>query len=389
MSSTFAPRVFIHPAAFLMGKYTGISRYVCEILEEFEHMGVPFCLPLRDTDNGYLPQTSFFPRTSRETPATPAWARLIAALGRHTSRKESFDKLAMRATARKAFRQDSFELIHPTYTNELNLLEYKGRTPMVVTIHDMIHEILPEAFSPHDPTAQRKKLFAERADRIIAISQKTKDDIVEILGIDPDRIDVIYHGCSALPAPPEGSSRSGLPPRYLLFVGRREAYKNFDRFFSGVAPLLKRDSTLHLICVGGGSWTQTEQQNITAAGLQNRIHQQYADDRELARLYRYAEAFVFPSYYEGFGLPILEAFTCGAPVVCARASCFEEIGGDACAYFDPHDAADIESAVLAVIGNAEKRAEMLLRGKKRAAAFTWQKAAVQTLETYRKALNGH
>lgn len=369
-----------------MGKYTGISRYICSLLDEFERMGIRFGLPLRHTDNDYLPKTAFFPRTSGETPQAPISARLLHAIGRRTSKKDAFDKHLMRETARKAFRRGNYNLIHPTHTNELSLLDYAGNTPMVITIHDMIHEILPEAFPANDPTAARKKIFVDRAERIIAISEKTKRDIIDILHISPDKIDVVHHGNSLiLPDRPE-LIPCDRPERYLLFVGQRTAYKNFDRMLSGIAPILRNDHTLHLLCIGGTPWTQQEQERLRALDIAAQAHQQYADDTRLALLYHHALAFIFPSYYEGFGLPILEAFACGAPVLCARASCFPEIGGDACLYFDPHDENSIGETVLTAIRDHGKRQEMISMGTTRLPLFTWEKAAHNTLGSYRLAL---
>ncbi|MBT9448844.1 glycosyltransferase family 4 protein [Akkermansia glycaniphila] len=386
MSTSNVPSVFYHPGVFSMGKYTGISRYICSLLNELENMGISFGLPLRHTDNGYLPGTTFFQRTSKETPSSPLSARLLHSIGRHTSKKNAFDKHLMRETARKAFRRGNYNLIHPTHTNELGILEYAGNTPMVITIHDMIHEILPTAFPANDPTAARKKLFADRAERIIAISEKTKQDIIDILHISPDKIDVVHHGNSlTLPDHPE-LIPCDRPERYLLFVGHRTAYKNFDRMLAGLAPILRNDRTLHLLCIGGTPWTRQEQESLRTLDIASQAHQQYADDTRLALLYHHALAFIFPSYYEGFGLPILEAFACGAPVLCARASCFPEIGGDASLYFDPHDENSIGETVISTIRDQDKRQEMISQGTDRLSLFTWEKAARNTLDSYRLAL---
>ncbi len=369
-----------------MGKYTGISRYLCSLLEEFEKIGIHFELPIKQTDNGYLPETSFYRRIVNETPAPPLFARLLHSIGRHTPKKTAFDKYLMRETARKAFLQNRYDLIHPSYTNELGLLEYKGNTPMVITIHDMIHEILPDAFPSFDPTAERRKRFAEQANRIIAISEKTKQDIVEILHISPDKIDVVYHGNSlTLPDQPDRIPCDH-PERYLLFVGQRGIYKNFARMLNAIAPLLRHDRSLHLLCIGGMPWTPQELASFRSLDIDTQIHRQCVNDTQLAICYHRALAFIFPSYYEGFGLPILEAFACGTPVLCADASCFPEIGGNACLYFDPHNEDSIAQTVNYVIQNTDKRHEMIAQGADRVAPFTWERAARQTLDSYRKAL---
>lgn len=379
--------VFIHPGAFSLNPYSGISRYVCDLLDAMEEDElIRFSLPLYKSNNAFLPRTRFYARTNAACLRAPWPMRLAAAIGRRTRLARRSEKWFWRETARRNFLAGQYDLIHPSYTNDLDILDYVGSTPLVVTIHDMTHERHPESFASYDPTAERKKLFAQRAQRIIAISETTKRDIVELLDIEPSKIDVIYHGrpMQYVEAAPIGELP--LPDTYLLFVGKREGYKNFELFLQAASRLKGDYPSLHCVCTGQDTLTGSETALIDSLDLSGRVHHFRMTDAQLALAYKKALAFVYPSYYEGFGLPILEAFTHKTPVVCARASCFPEIGAEACLFFDPHDAESLADTLRKIIDDRDLREEMIRRGNERLPCFSWQTAARQTLETYQRAL---
>ncbi len=205
----------------------------------------------------------------------------------------------------------------------------------------MIHEIYPEYFPLNDETSAWKKELAEKATKIIAISKNTKKDIIKYYGINSNKIDVIYLGNSLYDS---GISNKidrniigTMPKKYILFVGSRKIYKNFYFFVEAVAPVLQKDENLNLICVGGGPFSNDERFYLKSFNIDRQIYHYTVNDDTLSEVYKRAIALIYPSLYEGFGLPILEAYSCSCPVILSNTSSLPEIAGDAAAYFDPKD----------------------------------------------------
>jgi glycosyltransferase involved in cell wall biosynthesis len=174
-----------------------------------------------------------------------------------------------------------------------------------------------------------------------------------------------------------------LPESYLLFVGTRGGYKNFLLFVEAVGPLLRKDHRLHVVCVGGGGFTPSEADGLSRQGILERCHQHQVRDEHLAHYYEHARAFVFPSTYEGFGIPIVEAFSCGCPAAVSDASCFPEIASSAALYFDPDDPESMRSAVERLMYDDALRTRLAAEGRMRAQEFRWERTAAQTLAVYR------
>ena len=250
-------------------------------------------------------------------------------------------------------RKNAFDVFHPTYYDPYFL--DKVKKPFVLTVHDLIHELLPEYFTPYDPTVQFKRKVIERASHLIAISDSTKIDLQSVYNVADNKISVIHHGYQILTAI---ESELELPfTNYILFVGDRTKYKNFYILSSAVARLTKNYPELILVCAGGGAFTVVEQEAFLRKRLKN-VYQIPANDGELKALYKNALAFVYPSLYEGFGLPILEAFANDCPAILSDIPPFKEIAGDACTYFDPHDVENMTEAIEKVI-NSESLADSL------------------------------
>ena len=225
-----------------------------------------------------------------------------------------------------------FDIFHPTFFNDYFLSHLQGR-PFVLTIHDMVPELFPQYFRQDDFQIVMKRKLAPLANAIIAVSENTKKDIIKLLGIPEEKIHVIYHGCS-LPTPEKMPRPFSFP--YILFVGNRLGYKNFFPFVKGITPILKRHQDLHVVCTGG-PFHETENAFLKETGIKGRfIHQWVAKDEDLFSLYHHAVCFIYPSEYEGFGIPILEAYQADCPVMLNRKSCFPEIAGDAAIYFNMH-----------------------------------------------------
>ena len=284
---------------------------------------------------------------------------------------------------RLKIRMGNFDVLHPTYYDPY-FIEYLKK-PFVITIPDMIYELLPHQFGDSVKIIAQKKMVMEHANAIVAISNHTKQDIIKFYPQFEDKIAVI----------PLSSDFTGMPDavpntigRFILFVGERKIYKNFDAFVKAIAPLLNEDNELKLVCTGGGKFTVEEEQLLTSLHIANQCMQINAVEEELKQLYAQAQVFVFPSYQEGFGIPLLEAFHAGCPVAAANASCFPEIGGDAPAYFDPHNADSMYETIKHVLTDDTLRNELIRKGKQQVKLFSSEKVVERSLALYNKVING-
>ncbi|MBI2944021.1 MAG: glycosyltransferase family 4 protein [Candidatus Wallbacteria bacterium] len=272
-----------------------------------------------------------------------------------------------------------------------------GGARRILTIHDLVPfrhpELDPWTFVVYLRSMLR--LGARVADRIVAVSEATAGEIVEILGVDRQRIDVIYNGVqpafrklSAEELERRRLDAVGDGP-FLLGVGARIPRKNFGRLIEAVALLRKRGFPHRLVIAGPPGLSQPELERLVEAhGLGSAVvFIGYADDEMLLTLYNRAALFVYPSIYEGFGIPMIEAMACGTPVACSRTSCMPEVAGDAAQYFDPYDAASIATACEAALAEGgQVRADRIALGFARAARFTWEEAARQTAAVFRRTL---
>ena len=273
--------------------------------------------------------------------------------------------------------KQDFDIFHPTYYDTY-FLKYLKKKPFVLTIHDMIHE----KFTPENKIVHQKKILAEKASKIIAISETTKRDIIKYLGVDESKIKVIYHGNSIFPKSNMKLSIK-LPEKYLLYVGHRDGYKNFDKFVKSISDILIDDKKLFLVCVGGGKFNNKSKQFLSDLGILNKVFHFNVNDDNLFYFYKNAVAFFYPSLYEGFGMPILESFACGCPLFCSNLSCFPEIAGKGAHYFNPNSEISIKSAVLKVLNNTDNFRESLLHhGYDQIKKFTWKNTAEQTKNIY-------
>ncbi len=279
-------------------------------------------------------------------------------------------------------RRGSFDVFHPTYFDPY-FLESVGRKPFVVTVFDMIHEIFPEYFFDGDRTSVHKRLLCERAARIITISNTTKADLIRSFwrSREQDRRDSPCEFLSFV------SHRTGVvdpfPRKYILFTGNRLFYKNFRFFLQSITDVLQEDRELVVICTGP-TFSADELDYFDALGVRDRLIHVPADDEQLGELYRWAEMFVFPSLYEGFGMPLLEAFSCRCPVVASDTAIFREIGGDAVTFFQPKDPVSISNAIRTLLEDRRLRDEMADRGYERNRGFSWQRTTEQTRQTYER-----
>lgn len=281
-----------------------------------------------------------------------------------------------------------YDVIHSTYYHPYILNKFKGK--YVVTIHDMIYELYKNILPKSKKIIENKRKHIFAADKIICVSEWTKNDLLKIYpSIDESKLEVIYHGnnikCNDSVDVPK-IDKLKMVKKYILFTGNRTFYKNFKNFAIAISDLIKDDDDLWLVCGGGGVFSESEKQFLSEYGIINKSIQVKYDDSEAVSLYRNAECFVFPSLYEGFGIPILEAWECHCPVVLSNASCFPEIAADACEYFDGNSCEDIKNSVKRVLYNDTLKSEMVSKGICRSNSFSWNITADKTLDLYKRLL---
>lgn len=264
-------------------------------------------------------------------------------------------------------------VLHRTY--------YSGRVPkrrpLAVTVYDMIHERFPADFRPDDPTARWKRKLCEAADVIFAISDTTRDDLLERVAVDSGRVVVTPLGVRP---PPRRPARVDDDRPTVLYVGDRyRRYKNFDLVLQALTRL---DTPIRLVCFGGGPFSAVEQSRIANQGLADRVLWRSGDDGELAASYVAAAVMVYPSQFEGFGLPVLEAMANGCPVVCADRGPLPRIVGSAGWLFDPGSVDALVDALSTVVADRELSLRMSEAGYARACEYSWDRTVETTLCGY-------
>ena len=266
----------------------------------------------------------------------------------------------------------------------------------VVTIHDCIHLMFPEYLPYRLATVYARKMMGSatrRADRILTVSESSKRDILRFFPIDPDRITVIYNAIDERfrTAPPEDAmsrvrERYQLEDPFVLYVGNVKPHKNVERLVDAFALVRQqRSDELKLLIIGDEI---SKFQTLRRAVHRHQLHRHvrflgFVGEDMLSVLYRLAGVFVFPSLYEGFGLPPLEAMACGAPVITSNVSSLPEVVGDAALLVDPHSAQDIADAIVRVLSDPSLAAQLRARGLARAAAFSWERSVEKTLQIYK------
>ena len=284
-----------------------------------------------------------------------------------------------------SLKKGEYDIFHPTYFDDYFLPHLNGK-PFVLTIHDMIPELYPQYFRKDDFQIRMKKKLAPLASAIVAVSETTKRDVVRILDVPEEKVHVVNHGCSF---PKVESAKPLVDGAYILYVGDRFGYKDFELFLQYAAPLLKRHEELGIVCTGR-PFNDHELQIMKQYGVQDRfVHYWVATDEEFYTLYHYAVCFVYTSEYEGFGIPILEAYQADCPVMLNNASCFPEIAGDAAIYFKmtPSESNFAEQFECLYSMGEMERSHLLSRQRNRLQLYSWDKAARQLADVYQSVLS--
>ncbi len=345
-------------------RFGGVPRYYVELIKRLPKESVNLCL--RFSNNEYLNEL-------------PSYTVKTFFAKYNFKGKPKLERLIGKIFSIPDLLKNDTNIYHQTHYDTYAYWFLNNRVKTVTTIHDMNYWVIPEFY----PRVNRKKLnqlnSAQKAHRIITVSNNSKQDIKQYLSIPDEKISVIYHGI-------DRAEYNSIPDYYysdfyILFVGSRNRYKNFDNLLLAFSLLKKSHPKLQLFCAGQRA-SQTELQRLNRLGIHHSVKFIEASDLQLKSLYKAARAFVFPSLYEGFGLPILEAMASNCPVVLSNTSCFPEIAQNAGIYFNPHDIENIKSVINTTISDENVRTHLIKNGQKRIEDFSWDKCAMQHWELY-------
>jgi len=354
---------------FTQQQYGGISRYFYELICRFDGKKSSCEVATLHSSNAYYNET----HNSKLNKYLP---------NDHFRGKERIKLYLNSKKSLKEVKKSNFDVFHPTYYDNY-FLKNINKKPFVVTFHDMIHEKLSDQFidlKSDNRILDNKKRLLEYSSKVIAISETTKQDIIKIFGVDSKKIEVIYHG-NSLTNYIENHIRL-VEEDYILFVGNRSGYKNFDFFITAMADLLISNN-LKLICAGGDNFTPKELSLLQALKLQNKVFfKKIINDDTLTNYYANALFFCFPSLYEGFGIPVLEAFACGCPILLSNGGSLPEIGDDAALYFEPTNKDSLLSAAYKLLNDEMLRKKLVEKGYTRLHQFSWDCTYQDHLKVY-------
>lgn len=344
----------------------GISRYFAGMVGHMPEFGVdPKVLaPLYINDS------------LRSAPTGLVWGRPLP----WSRRNQLISKAIGRSLAVPLAKLTGVQVVHETYFSRTRTAPKE--VPVVLTMYDMIHEILPDHFFATDSTLTNKPISIDRADWIICISEQTRRDLVRFYPQAETKSSVVYFGFDPRFQPDPARPKLHERP-YILYVGARRKYKNFMGLLDGYAQSRLPAEGIALVCIGDGPFRPEEQAAIDRSGLGDRILQREASDQELQSWYQHALLFAYPSLYEGFGIPPLEAMAADCPVVAVRAASVPEVCGDAAEFAEPDAPETMVRALEAVALSPERAADLRARGREQTGKFSWRKCAAETCEVYK------
>lgn len=359
-------RILFSGKALSLQKYGGVSRYFCEIIKRLDtYNDINVKVAAKLFDNVYFQE--FYTKNKIK------YYRLHGKLGKMIN---IIHFVLMSVIYRP-------NVIHSTYYDIFPDFLFKNILH-VTTVHDMAYErgLLPNIGN----VIEKKKYHIYKADIIIAVSEWTKKEILDIYpDINAEKIKVIYHGNSLLPK--ESKRILGiLEKKYILFVGQRSNYKNFFTLLKAFSIIANMTNDVELIC-SGKSFNEEEIATIYKLGITGKVYQEEFNDDDLCDAYKNAICFIYPSLYEGFGIPILEAWSCGCPILLSDIPVFREVAEDGALYFSPHDEVELSQMIMDMINNENLRKQLVSRGTELVKKYDWTIAAKKTADLYRKLLN--
>ena len=354
----------------------GVSRYIHSLLTYLPQVDSELCYIAYVGDGG-MHWSGWHVRSSRWRTASPA-LRIL------------WEQLALP----RACRRDALDLLHAP----VNVGPLSGRCPLVVTLHDLSFYLYPELFRPGRRWYQQRltRYMVQRAARIIAVSQSTRADAVRILGVPEGKLCVIPNGVDQALRPIEEPERlarlrqvHGLSERMILYLGTLEPRKNITTLLEAYALLRRKRGFDHqLVIAGGKGWYyEAIEAAVERLGLRGAVLLPgYIPERDKSLWYSAADLFVYPSLYEGFGLPPLEAMACGTPVIVSNVSSLPEVVGGAGILVAPHDVEALATAIYTVTQDRAQHRALRAAGLERAQGFSWRATAAKTAALYHEVL---
>lgn len=363
-------RIAFDYQTFMLQSYGGISRYFTRLaqglLEREQQVGI--FAPLHHNSHlSALPPGIISGRYINRYP--PKTTRLIHAYNQFRSRSQI-----------ASWKPD---VVHETYYAKVG--SAPRNCPAVITVYDMTHELFPNEFFITDKTATIKRRAIERADHVICISENTKSDLMRLYGMPASKLSVVHLGFDQFVSEDcaDPAVTFGVRP-FLLYVGLRGGYKNFAGFLKAVTLSKRLLADFDIVAFGGPKFSVAELALISSLGFaESQVQHKSGCDDLLGSLYSSARAFVYPSLYEGFGIPPLEAMAHHCPVISSNTSSMPEVIATAAEYFDPNVSEDMQRAIETVVYSDSRVAELIKLGDARLTAFSWEKCTRETLDVYR------
>lgn len=363
-------RIALDYQTFILQTYGGISRYFTQLTKGLVNMGqqVEVFAPLHR--NSYLE-------------SLPQGVVNGKCINRYPPKTMRFFLAYNQLVSRYKISRWTPDVVHETYYAKLR--SAPRQCPTVITAYDMIHELFKNEFSKEDKTAAVKRIAIGRADHVICISENTKNDLIKLHGTPADKISVVHLGFDQF-AVNEGLQPTAMAVTkpFLLYVGSRGGYKNFAGLLKAVASSQKLLRDFNIVAFGGPKFSSSELSLVTSLGFaENQVRHFGGNDALLGSFYDAARAFVYPSLYEGFGIPPLEAMAHNCSVISSNTSSMPEVIGNAGEYFNPLDTSDMRRAIEAVVYSDSRVASLKTLGAERLTKFSWSKCAQETLNVYR------
>jgi len=373
--------------AFDMQQHGGVSNCFVQLISKLPNH-VDYRIALLESDNVHLRDSGLVKVSSMRNPAS----RFI--LNRHFLGQgilyEKFGRVFPSMTscgrnklyAIKMLKQGDFDIFHPTFFDDY-FIDYLNGKPFVLTVHDMI----PEMFAlKNDKQAGRKKRIVQLASHIIVVSENTKSDLMKLMGVPENKISVIYHGAPNVSV--ESGERPLVDHKYLLYVGDRNAYKNFLPMLEALVPVLTKNRDMYMVCTGN-EFSRNEITFFKERHISDQMIHIRPKDNGMMNLYAHAICFIYPSLYEGFGIPILEAYKANCPVLLNKKSCFPEVAQDAAVYFNlDSQYSDLTKVMTDFLSWSQKERESLIKQQQeRLSYFSWEKSARQLSRVYELVLS--
>lgn len=385
-------RVLYDYQAFDMQPHGGVSRCFAELYQRLPST-IEAKIGVQETNNIYLQQLGFHKQRSLyenffipgKSLAKDLVYKLYYNFYYHQYSRWDRWPAHNRFYTIKLLKEGNFDILHPTFFDDY-FLDYLGNKPFVLTIHDMIPELYPQFYPQDNFQIVKKKILIPKANHIITVSNHTKEDLIRLFHISEDKISVIHHGASTKPYICSQDNLFDFP--YILYVGDRQFYKNFGWFSKACLPILNKYKDIKVVCTGKPFDSQ-EIEFFKDNRVEDRfVHKFVTSNQMMFDAYHNALVFVYPSAYEGFGIPILEAYKANCPVMLNEASCFPEIAGDAAIYFS------IDESGSNFANQFEKfmslsdvqRKDLLKKQQERLKRYTWQEAARKLTAVYEKIL---